>query len=119
MSKQQDFNDLPKLSLYRYENFFNIYEDPDKTKFYNILRSINVFAANDSSAEDEYYVIPNDTWVYISYKHYGTMDLWWLVCEYNQIKDATKIPEPGTILKLLKKELVWTVISELKKQINL
>jgi hypothetical protein len=46
------------------------------------------------------------------------MDLWWLVCEYNQIKDATKIPETGTILKLLKKELVWPIISELRKQIK-
>lgn len=118
MNKQEDYNDLPKLSLYRYENFFNVYEEIDNTKFYNLLRSINIFSAKDSSAEDEYSVVPNDTWVYISYKYYGTMDLWWLVCEYNQIKDATSIPQPGVILKLLKKELVWTIISELKKQIN-
>lgn len=118
MKKQIDFADLPKLSLYRYENFFNIYEDENKIRFYNLLKSINILPANDSSIETEYIVRPNDTWVYISYKVYNTMDLWWLVCEYNQIKDATKKPETGKKIKILKKELVWPVISELRRQIK-
>jgi hypothetical protein len=117
--KQNSFPDLPKItSLYRYENFFNIYNDPDGTKFYNILRSIKVFPALDSSIEDEYIVEASDTWYLISYKYYNTMDLWWLVCEYNQIKDPTKMPSFGTTIKLLKGEYVWPVIQQLNMQIN-
>jgi hypothetical protein len=115
--KQSDFEDLPKLSFYRYENFFNIHEDEYKNKYYNLLRSINIFPANDSSAEDEYLVESGDTWVYISYKFYNTIDLWWLICEYNQIKNPTQLPEVGKKIKVLKKELVWAVISEINNQL--
>jgi hypothetical protein len=116
--KQSDFTDLPDLSFYRYENFFNIYKDSDQTKFYNLLRSINVFPANDSSVEDEYDVQPDDTWISISYKYYKSVFLWWLVCEYNQIKNPTVMPEFGTKLKLLKSQYVWSIINELNRQIN-
>jgi hypothetical protein len=116
--KQKDFKDLPDLSIYRYENFFNIYTDDEQNKFYNLLRSINIFPANDTSVEDEYLVSINDTWILISYKYYGTIFLWWLVCEYNRIQDPTKIPEPGTKIKLLKRNFVSSIISNLEKQIN-
>lgn len=116
--KQSDYNDLPKLSTYRYENFLHIYEDEYKNKFYNLLRTINIFPANNSSAEDEYLVENGDTWVYISYKFYKTMDLWWFVCEYNQIKNPTKLPEAGKKIKILKPDLVWTVISEINRQLR-
>ena len=118
MKTQNEYSDLPKLSIYRYENFFNIYEESNKTKFYNLLKSINIIPANDSSAESEYYTKPNDTWVYISYQFYKTTDLWWLICEYNQIKDPTKMPNVGTKIKILNKELVWPIISELISQIR-
>jgi len=118
MNKQSDFDDLPSLSFYRYENFFNIYEDEYNNRFYNLLKSINIFPANDSSAEEEYLVNSGDTWVYISYQYYNTIDLWWLVCEYNQIKDPTQLPEAGKKIKLLKRDYVWPVLSELNRQLR-
>lgn len=118
--KQNDISDLNKLSsLYRYENFFNVYKDNSTgSYFYNLLRGINIFPAQDSSIEQSYTTTFNDTWYLISYKYYNTMDLWWLVCEYNQIKDPTKMPEVGTTLKLLKADYVWPVLSQLNLQIN-
>ena len=116
---QNSFPDLPKLNnVYRYENFLNVYKDKDDNYFYNLLRSINVFPADNSSVEDSYVTSYNDTWYLISHKYYNTMDLWWLVCEYNQIKDATAKPDVGITLKLLKPEYVWPVINQLKLQIN-
>jgi hypothetical protein len=117
--KQNDFTDLPKLkSLYRYENFLNVYKDSNDDYFYNILKGINIFPAADSSIEETYTTRYNDTWYLISYKYYNTMDLWWLVCEYNQIKNPTKMPEVGTVLKLLKPEYVSIVIQQLNLQVN-
>jgi hypothetical protein len=116
---QNEFSDLPPLeSFYRYENFFNVYKDKDDNYFYNLLRSINVFPAENSSVEESYVTKFNDTWYLISYEYYGTMDLWWLVCEYNQIKDATKRPEIGTTLKLLKSEYVFLIVEQLNLQVN-
>lgn len=115
---QSNFTDLPQLSFYRYENFLNIYSDDDGMKFYNILRSVNIFPANDSSVEIDYDVVLNDTWLLISYKYYGTMFLWWLVCEYNRIQNPTIQPEPGDKIKLLKKDYVWAIITNINKQIS-
>jgi len=116
---RQDLTDLPPISLYSYENFLNVYKDSDNGyNFYNLLRSVNIMPTNNNTVEDEYITTFSDTWISIAYKHYNTLDLWWLVCVYNQIVDATKRPKPGTTLKLLKKEYVGVVLSELTKQVN-
>ena len=100
------------ISLYRFENFFKVYQDSDTGNlFYNLLKNVSVFPANDDSVEDTYTVKHEDTWAYISYKQYNTMDLWWLVCEYNGITNPTQFPEIGTTLKLLKSGYVYSVIS--------
>jgi hypothetical protein len=118
--KQNEITDLPKLSVFRYENFFNIYNDSESDmRFYNLLRNINIFPSNSAEVEDVYSVKYNDTWISISYKMYGTIDLWWLICSYNQITNPIELPEAGTQLKILKSDYVYLVLSELKKQINL
>lgn len=117
--KQENFQDLPYISSYRYENFFNIYTDAkNNEKFYNVLRSINVFPANNQNVEEDYYIKPHDTWYKISYYYYNTADLWWLVCTYNQIMDASKMPESGSVIKLLRPQYVGYILQELKMQIN-
>ena len=117
--KQNQFEDLPTLNAFRYENFFNIYEDTDtKERFYNILRSINIFPANDDNVEISYRTMPQDTWVSISYKHYNTIDLWWLICVYNGITNPVLMPDPGFLLRILKKEYVGLVLNQLKAQVN-
>ena len=116
--KQNSFTDLPNISMYKYENFFNIYTNENSFKFYNILKSINLFPSNNSDAEDVYSTKHNDTWNLISWDYYNTMDLWWLVCAYNQIDNPVNMPDAGTQLKLLKSSYVSTVVSELNKQIS-
>lgn len=116
--KQNEFKDLPKLSPSRYENFFNIYTDEYDYKFYNILKSINIFSSENSEIEESYFVQPIDSWTYISYKKYNTTDLWWLVCEYNNIQNPLDFPDPGTELKILKSEYVSYVIAEIRKQLS-
>lgn len=116
--KQNSFTDLPNLSMYRYENFFNIYKDDDNYRFYNLLKSINIFPSKNSEAEDEYYTTFNDTWHLISYKYYNTMDLWWLVCAYNEIQNPVKMPEIGTKIRILKTGYVSRVVSALNRQLN-
>ncbi len=114
--KQNSFKDLPKIPSYRYENFFNIYSDKDGFNFYNILKSVNVFPSKNSEAEDLYNTTFNDTWHLISYKYYNTMDLWWLVCAYNQIKNPVVMPPVGTQIRLLKSAFVSKIIRALNNQ---
>ncbi len=119
MKKQNTFDDLPKLSIYRYENFFNIYNDSKSdVKFYNLLKNINIFPAENSVAEIEHIFKIGDSWGKLSYDFYNTFDLWWLICEYNQIKNPLKLPELGTTIKILKPEYVSLVLSEILRQSN-
>jgi hypothetical protein len=119
MKKQNEFDDLPKLSIYRYENFFNIYNDAKSdVKFYNLLKNINIFPAENSIVEEEYIFKQGDSWGKLSYDFYNTIDLWWLICEYNQIKNPLKLPESGTTIKILKSEYVSLVLSELTRQVS-
>jgi hypothetical protein len=115
---QNNITDLPSVSIYRYENFLNVYLDNNGFYFYNLLRSINLFPANNSDLETPYDVSYGDTWGLISYKFYNTMDLWWLVCAYNGIQNPVKMPTGGTQIKILKTNFVGVVLSELNKQIN-
>jgi hypothetical protein len=107
------------MSPYRFENFLKVYVDgKNNQNFYNLLRGINLFSTNNKDLEDSYYTGYHDTWAYLSYKHYNTIDLWWLICAYNQIEDPTKLIKPGTEIKILKKAYIGTVLDELKSQIN-
>jgi LysM repeat protein len=116
---QNNFSNLPKInSPYRYENFLNVYQNDDGTYFYNLLRNITVLPADNTSIEDTYTTKFNDTWYLISHNYYGTMDLWWLVCEYNQITNPTIMPQVGTKLKLLKSQYVSPVLQQLNLQNN-
>lgn len=117
--KYNNFPELPVISGYRYENFFNVYTDDDGFRFYNLLCNVNLFPSTNSNAEDNYTTQYNDTWALISYKYYNTMDLWWLVCAYNKIDNPVKRPSSGTILKLLKPNYVSAVISNLNQQLSL
>jgi hypothetical protein len=105
-----------KISKTKYENFFNMYRDDAGFNFYNILKNITVLPAKDSSVEDEYIIRPTDTWIFIAYKYYDNMNLWWLVCEYNQVKNAVEMPPAGTKIRLLRPEFVSVIIDELNRQ---
>ena len=120
MQTQNEIEDLPTLSKYRYENFFNVYTDGDSNmRFYNLLRNINIFPADNTSIEDVYTIQYSDSWGNISFKLYQTIELWWLICAYNQIDNPIIMPEAGTKIKYLKPEYVYTVLTEITKQINL
>jgi hypothetical protein len=112
--------DIPEISrsAFSYENFFNVYETNQGFRFYNLLKNISIFSSNDSEIEDEYITDYLDTWYSISYRVYGTLNLWWLVCLYNNINNPFERIKSKTFLRILKPELVGIVISEITKQIN-
>lgn len=115
--KKTDISEINK-SAFSYENFFNIYETDQGFRFYNLLKNISIFASNNSEVEDEYIADYTDTWYSISHRVYGTLNLWWLVCLYNNINNPFERVKAKSVLKILKPELVGIVISEITKQLN-
>jgi hypothetical protein len=111
--KQNDISALAQLDSFRYENLFNVYQDTNSRYFYNILSKVN-FPADISEAYYNVYVIPenNMPYTYLSYKLYGTIMLWWLVCAVNNIQNPVYYLTAGTTIKYLKPEYVRLIISQ-------
>lgn len=112
------FAELPENS---YENIFRMYSSKyfssKEFYFYNILNSVYIPADVPTAY---YYTITINRilpWTAISYNEYRTMNLWWLICAFNQIQDPVKYPVPGTQLKILRPEFVKTVLDNIRAQL--
>jgi hypothetical protein len=117
--QQNDIPDLFPLDSTRYENIFKLYKDPNSIYFYNILNNIIV---PDNIDQQFYYIIKLNRkipWTTISYEQYGTIDLWWFICLVNKINNPIKFVEPGSELKIIRKNYLATVLNIIQKNINL
>jgi hypothetical protein len=114
--KKTDLSEISNSS-FKFENFFNIYESSSGYRFFNLLKNISIFPSENSEIEDEYIADGVDTWYSISFKLYGTINLWWLVCLYNGTINPFNPIKSKTVLKVLKGEYVGIVLNEIKKQL--
>ena len=117
--QQNDIPDLFPLDSTRYENIFKLYKDPNSIYFYNILNNIIV---PDNIDQQFYYIIKLNRkipWTTISYEQYGTIDLWWFIWLVNKINNPIKFVEPGSELKIIRKNYLATVLNIIQKNINL
>ena len=114
--KQNEINELDNLLKENYENIFNLYKDQDGAYFYNLLQSIQVdLKKMPNSAFRVYNTKYGDTWPLISYKVYGTPNLWWAILIANEITNPLKRLEPGTEIKAFVEEVVSEIISQINK----
>lgn len=103
-----------------YENIFNMYRDTnendDSYYFYNIGKKVTLPENIDDSVFDYYNVpdlLPLTT---ISHNVYGTIHLWWLLLLCNNIQNSLKLLTPGSVIKVIKKEYISSVLSSLKNR---
>lgn len=113
---QNSIEQLPRLKQENYENIFNVYTDEDNRYFYNLLQTIVIPDNLPNGYYQSYNVSYGDTWPLISYKNYETPNLWWVITSVNNILDATKLPEPGTTIKVLKTKAVSLILNQLTTQ---
>ena len=81
------FKDVSFLDNYNFANLFNVVNKGEKS-YFNLCRSI-YFDIEDISPDliTVYEVAEGDTWTNISYRNFGTIKLWWLICKFNNIKN--------------------------------
>ena len=116
---QNDISDLPPLDFARYENIFKIYKNENSMYFYNVLNDINV---PDNIDKQFYYIIKINRripWTTISYEQYGTIDLWWFICLVNKIQNPVFFVEPGTELKVIRRNYLATILNIIQKNVRL
>lgn len=110
---QNQISELPYLAEDRFENIFSIYLDENNKYYYNLLQTINFPENLPSGLFSSYTVEPGDTLPFISYKLFGTIYLWWVLCLTNKIDNPTITLEPGTVIKVLNDNTLRVLIQEI------
>lgn len=117
--KQYEISDTPEITEENFCNLFNVYFKNDTELTYSINKSLYFNNINNiSPSKFTYYECQEkDQWSTISYKFYNTIDLWWLVCKFNNITDPVlNSPVPGDKIKLVNPELVAGILQHIKMQ---
>lgn len=110
---QNEIEDLPRLTQDRYENIFNVYLDENSKYYYNLLQNIVLPDNLPDGLFTDYIVKPQDTLPFISYKVFGTINMWWVLCLVNKINNPTIKLEPGTTLKVLNNNTIRLLLQEI------
>ena len=117
-TRKQDIKELNSVPLSKesMSNYFTVAVEDDGGYRYVVTRTVYVSGSNvaDSDLYNEYTVLNGDHWTLISYKFYDTIDLWWLICKFNEINNPYEIPVAGTMIKIPTNEFVQAVIGQLR-----
>ena len=109
---------LGALSEYKYENIFKVYLNKEGYFFYNILKKIVIPDSIDSSIYYMYRLNRSLPYTAISYNHYKTIDLWWLICIVNNIRNPLALLPSGTTLKIINPSHIPSIIDSIKTQLK-
>lgn len=107
------------ITNYDLANMFNVYDDNKLGplyKTYNLNRSIVIKGIGNIPATQitTYTVKDGDNLNLISYRLYGTIELWWLLAKINNITNAVYNLIPGTVLYTLNKNIANQILMALK-----
>lgn len=115
------YSDVPfyqgeyKISNNSLANLFSV-ELVNGNYIFRSNKSIAVIGSDKASQElyDMYRFSTGDSWASISYKAYGTTDLWWIICKFNNFNNPNIIPKTGQTILLPKKDVVDYILREIK-----
>ena len=117
---QNNIDELDNLAPSRYENIFRMFMK-DSKYYFNILRRVNI---NLNDAASETYTVTKvrfeTPWTTISYRAYGTTDLWWLIYLENKesFNNPVDLVPGGTTLKIIKHLYLRSVIDEIESELK-
>jgi hypothetical protein len=114
---QNDIDNVPRLTQYNFENMFKVFTDEDTSSYYYNLSNSLFFPADLSLDTYFNYQIPGRgmSWTYLSYIHYGTIRLWWLLCALNGVDNPMEFPTPGTFVKVLRPNVLRDVLQQIQQ----
>lgn len=103
----------------RYENIFKMYTTDDNHKYYNILQHVHLPKDLTTDCYEVTTIPPHTPLTVLSYRIYGTMDLWWLICIANGIDDPTQFIPTGVDIRIIKPGYVNSIIQGIQEQLQL
>jgi hypothetical protein len=104
---------------YNLADTFKIVIDDNDNEVYSMNQSI-YFTNVDKMYPGffQYHVVGSaDTWPLISYQYYNTVNLWWIICKLNDIKNPTKEePIPGTRIKVFTTNTIQKINTQIRER---
>jgi len=114
--KQLEIKNM-RHNSYDFANLFNVYTKDGGGYHFNINKTMYVKGGQDmvSSIYNIYIVQYGDTWTNISYNFYNTIELWWMICKFNEIVNPVSLPVEGSKIKIPVREVVESIVDSMKK----
>ena len=88
LGRGSDAPGAPSVTSQHYENIFNMHKE-DGYHIYNLLQHVVLPDDLDPQLYEIQSPPPGMPYSILSYRIYGTMHLWWLICTVNNIYDPT------------------------------
>ena len=105
--------DVP-LSPNSFSNYFTVVTRDGNWDFLsNRTIYINGVETAIPDLYEEYNVVNGDQWSLLAHKFYGDVDLWWIICKFNDIRNPLVSPEVQTKIKIPTKQFVEFVIQQM------
>lgn len=100
------------LNKNSYANLFDVVNRGERS-YFNLCRGIrfNNVDKMDEGKYSSYVVVETDSWPTISYKFYNTVELWWLICKFNNVKNPFTELTPGSVIKIPSEELKDVILN--------
>lgn len=106
-----------KLNTYDYANIFTIYQDSDEMMYFNLIDNLDISGVIDPSLYDEMFY-NEENWYDLSFRFYGTTRLWWVILVANNVNNPFTDVKIGDRIKILKKEAVTEILSQINNSSN-
>jgi hypothetical protein len=100
-------------TLYDYSNIFDSYTDEEGYSFYDLNNNLIIEGDVDPVLYDVIFYNEGTSFYELSYKFYGTVQLWWIILLANNIVNPFEDVKNGDKLKILKKEVVSQILSNI------
>lgn len=105
-----------EVSYNNLSNFFEVIPFPEGPMF-NLHKVLTI--ANTDMIPINYFVEhtieEGDMLPIISYKYYNTIDLWWIICKFNNITDPFEPLIGGQVLKIPTSDIVKQILKAIKE----
>ena len=98
-------------------NLFDVVNKGPKS-YYNLCRGLRFENVDkmDPSHYNLYTVSEGDSWTGISFKHYQTVELWWLICKFNGVKNPFDELKPGSLIYVPTDELKDLILDTISRR---
>lgn len=103
--------------IINYQSIFNHYQTDDGKTFFVPTEQI-VFPEDTSLIiYDTMYIDTDTPWTILSWKIYGSIDLWWILCSLNR-DNSYFYAKQGTTVRFIREQFIDEVMKQLRMEVQ-